>query len=105
MTSVGGTSCASPIFASYIALVNDRLIANGKPVLGFLNPILYGKLKIPSLHVVGKKDEEWYEGGKTVCKNYCEKGTSRLVEHDGGHIVPKDKRTVDRVIDEVDMLL
>ncbi|KAJ7458232.1 family S53 protease [Mycena latifolia] len=37
----GGTSCASPIFASFIALVNDRLIAAGKPVLGFLNPFLY----------------------------------------------------------------
>ncbi|KAJ7153327.1 subtilisin-like protein [Mycena filopes] len=38
---VAGTSCASPIFASMIALVNDRLIAAGKPVLGFLNPFLY----------------------------------------------------------------
>ncbi|KAJ7867474.1 family S53 protease [Mycena leptocephala] len=41
VTSVGGTSCASPIFASFIALVNDRLIAAGKPTLGFLNPLLY----------------------------------------------------------------
>ncbi|KAJ7510818.1 family S53 protease [Mycena galericulata] len=41
VTSIGGTSCASPIFASFIALVNDRLIAAGKPVLGFLNPLLY----------------------------------------------------------------
>lgn len=41
VTSAGGTSCASPIFASFIALVNDRLIAAGKPVLGFLNPLLY----------------------------------------------------------------
>ncbi|KAJ6568841.1 family S53 protease [Mycena capillaripes] len=39
--SIGGTSCASPIFASFIALVNDRLIAANKPVLGFLNPLLY----------------------------------------------------------------
>ncbi|KAJ7493844.1 family S53 protease [Mycena latifolia] len=38
---VGGTSCASPIFASIIALINDKLIAAGKPVLGFLNPFLY----------------------------------------------------------------
>ncbi|KAJ7636380.1 subtilisin-like protein [Roridomyces roridus] len=41
VTSAGGTSCATPIFASFIALVNDRLIAAGKPVLGFLNPLLY----------------------------------------------------------------
>ena len=39
---VGGTSCSSPIFASIISLINDRLIAAGKPVLGFLNPFLYG---------------------------------------------------------------
>ncbi|THU80130.1 family S53 protease [Dendrothele bispora CBS 962.96] len=38
---VAGTSCSSPIFASVISLVNDRLIAAGKPVLGFLNPFLY----------------------------------------------------------------
>ncbi|KAJ7762851.1 family S53 protease [Mycena maculata] len=38
---VGGTSCATPIFASMVALVNDRLIAAGKPVLGYLNPLLY----------------------------------------------------------------
>lgn len=36
---IGGTSCSSPIFSSVISLVNDRLIAAGKPVLGFLNPL------------------------------------------------------------------
>ncbi|KAK0501997.1 family S53 protease-like protein [Armillaria luteobubalina] len=38
---VNGTSCSSPIFASVVSLINDRLIAAGKPVLGFLNPFLY----------------------------------------------------------------
>ncbi|KAF7344287.1 Serine protease S53 [Mycena venus] len=38
---VGGTSCASPIFAAMIALVNDRLLAAGRAPLGFLNPFLY----------------------------------------------------------------
>lgn len=38
---VAGTSCSSPIFASVIALLNDKLAAAGKPVLGFLNPFLY----------------------------------------------------------------
>ncbi|KAI0927799.1 hypothetical protein AcW1_005225 [Taiwanofungus camphoratus] len=36
-----GTSCASPTFASVIALINDKLIAAGKSTLGFLNPLLY----------------------------------------------------------------
>lgn len=39
--SVSGTSCASPTFASVIALLNDELIAAGKSTLGFLNPWLY----------------------------------------------------------------
>lgn len=38
---VDGTSCASPIFASVIALLNDQLITAGKSPLGFLNPFLY----------------------------------------------------------------
>ncbi|ESK96314.1 protease s8 tripeptidyl peptidase [Moniliophthora roreri MCA 2997] len=38
---VAGTSASSPIFASVIALINDRLVAAGRPVLGFLNPFLY----------------------------------------------------------------
>ncbi len=39
--TVDGTSCASPIFASVVALLNDQLIAAGKSPLGFLNPFLY----------------------------------------------------------------
>ncbi|KAJ6467910.1 family S53 protease-like protein [Mycena sanguinolenta] len=39
----GGTSASSPTFAAIIALINDRLIAAKKPVLGFLNPFLYTK--------------------------------------------------------------
>ncbi|KAK5169014.1 uncharacterized protein LTR77_006323 [Saxophila tyrrhenica] len=41
ITTVGGTSASSPSFAAVIALVNDALIAAGKPTLGFLNPWLY----------------------------------------------------------------
>ncbi|KAF7364430.1 Family S53 protease-like protein [Mycena sanguinolenta] len=39
----GGTSASSPTFAGIIALINDRLVAAQKPVLGFLNPFLYSK--------------------------------------------------------------
>src|SRR6201996_4552974 len=38
---VGGTSASSPTFASIIALINDRLVAARRPVLGFLNPWIY----------------------------------------------------------------
>ncbi|KAJ6480923.1 family S53 protease [Mycena sanguinolenta] len=49
---VGGTSCASPMFAAMIALVNDRLIAAGRPVLGFLNPFLYSPAGRPAFNDV-----------------------------------------------------
>ncbi|KAF7365748.1 Family S53 protease [Mycena venus] len=39
--TVAGTSCSSPIFASVIGLINDRLIAAGHSPLRFLNPWLY----------------------------------------------------------------
>ncbi|KAG9857681.1 tripeptidyl-peptidase 1 precursor, partial [Aureobasidium melanogenum] len=42
VTTVGGTSASAPTFAAVIALVNDALIAAGKPPLGFLNPWIYG---------------------------------------------------------------
>lgn len=34
-------SASAPTTASIISLVNDMLLAAGKPVLGFLNPWLY----------------------------------------------------------------
>ncbi|KIK59918.1 hypothetical protein GYMLUDRAFT_44403 [Collybiopsis luxurians FD-317 M1] len=43
---INGTSCSGPIFASMVALVNDRLIAAGRPPLGFLNPFLYKNTQI-----------------------------------------------------------
>ena len=38
---VDGTSASAPTMAGVVALVNDALIADGKPPLGFLNPWLY----------------------------------------------------------------
>jgi subtilase family serine protease len=37
----GGTSFAAPMWAAYVALVNQQLVANGYPTLGFVNPYLY----------------------------------------------------------------
>lgn len=38
---VGGTSCAAPIAASILALLNEESIAVSGKQLGFLNPFLY----------------------------------------------------------------
>ncbi|KAF7195443.1 Tripeptidyl-peptidase SED2 [Pseudocercospora fuligena] len=40
-STMGGTSASAPTFAGVITLVNDALIAAGKPPLGFINPWLY----------------------------------------------------------------
>jgi subtilase family serine protease len=39
----GGTSFAAPMWAGYIALVNQQLAANGQPPIGFLNPTIYAQ--------------------------------------------------------------
>jgi subtilase family serine protease len=40
-SSVGGTSCAAPLWAAFTALVNQQGSAAGLPPVGFLNPALY----------------------------------------------------------------
>ncbi|MGB6745170.1 MAG: S53 family serine peptidase [Terracidiphilus sp.] len=37
----GGTSFATPMWAGYLALVNQQSVANGSKTLGFINPSLY----------------------------------------------------------------
>jgi kumamolisin len=37
----GGTSFAAPMWAGYLALVNQQAVANGNKTLGFINPSLY----------------------------------------------------------------
>jgi subtilase family serine protease len=39
----GGTSFATPMWAGYIALVNQQLVADGQPTIGFLNPTIYAQ--------------------------------------------------------------
>ena len=37
----GGTSFAAPMWAGYVALVNQQAYDNGNPPLGFINPAIY----------------------------------------------------------------
>jgi tripeptidyl-peptidase-1 len=41
LVPVDGTSASTPVTASFIALINDRLLSLGQPTIGFFNPILY----------------------------------------------------------------
>jgi len=75
---VGGTSCASPIFAGIITLLNQFCIQRtGKP-LGFLNPLLY-KMAAASpatFNDITVGDNICTESGcSSSCKGYkCTKG-------------------------------
>jgi tripeptidyl-peptidase-1 len=53
-TGVSGTSASSPVFASVIALLNDRLIAAGRSPLGFLNPFLYSAAVSQATYLLDK---------------------------------------------------
>lgn len=39
--TVGGTSCAAPLWAAFAALVNQQAMASGHSIVGFINPALY----------------------------------------------------------------
>jgi subtilase family serine protease len=39
----GGTSFATPMWAGYVALVNQQLASNGDPTIGFINPPIYAQ--------------------------------------------------------------
>ena len=43
----GGTSAASPLWAGFMALVNQQAAALGKPAVGFVNPAIYALGKGP----------------------------------------------------------
>ncbi len=36
----GGTSCATPLWAAFTALVNQQAVMSGRPTVGFINPAL-----------------------------------------------------------------
>ena len=42
---IDGTSASSPAVAGIVALVNDALLAEGKPPLWFLNPLIYSQAR------------------------------------------------------------
>ncbi|KAF7288435.1 Family S53 protease-like protein [Mycena chlorophos] len=53
-TPISGTSASSPSTAALIALVNDQLLSQRKPALGFLNPFLYAHPSVANDITVGR---------------------------------------------------
>ena len=65
----------------------------------------WGRIRVPSLHICGETDELWFESSKVTAEKNCEKGLTNVIVHKGGHVIPKDKPIVDRVIDAIEDLL
>ena len=59
----GGTSCASPLWAGFMALVNQQALANSKPTMGFINPSIYtlaaGTGYASAFHDITTGDNTW----------------------------------------------
>jgi uncharacterized repeat protein (TIGR01451 family) len=59
----GGTSCASPLWAGFMALVNQQATINAKPSVGFLAPAVYALAKTASytnyFHDTTAGDNTW----------------------------------------------
>ncbi|KAF2745280.1 tripeptidyl-peptidase-like protein [Sporormia fimetaria CBS 119925] len=57
--SVGGTSASAPVFASIVAMLNNKRLSAGQPTLGFLNPWIYSQGYLGLNDIV--------DGGSTGC--------------------------------------
>jgi hypothetical protein len=69
------------------------------------SPVAWGKLQIPSLHIAGSADTEWFEKSKLTFKENCRPGSATMIIHDGGHAIPKEKPMVDKIIKAIGELI
>jgi kumamolisin len=51
----GGTSFAAPMWAGFVALLNQQLVSQGKATIGFLNPTIYSE-NVTSAYSTGFHD-------------------------------------------------
>ncbi len=66
-----------------------------------------GMIEIPTLHVCGDGDTEWFADSVSVVDR-CDGGSldsAELIVHKGGHAIPKDRPTVDLIIKGIERFL
>jgi hypothetical protein len=61
------------------------------------------RLTTPSLHVCGRRDS--FLPGSMALLDACDPGTASVVMHDGGHVVPRDPRTVNEIARAIEALM
>lgn len=70
ITMQSGTSASTPFLASMIVLINDLRLRAGKPVLGFLNPLIYSEQGQTAIRDVTEFDIEGCEQGEVFVNGY-----------------------------------
>ena len=72
----GGTSCATPLWAGFTALVNQQLAANSQNPIGFINPAIYeigkGSAYASDFHDITTGSNNGYSavGGYDLCTGW-----------------------------------
>jgi len=71
---IGGTSAATPLTASGIALLSERLVTKRQPSLGLLNPLLY-QLPRKATYDITKGNTDLYNVGCCTAKKGYDRAT------------------------------
>eukprot|EP00041_Stephanoeca_diplocostata_P039845 m.1637990 g.1637990 ORF g.1637990 m.1637990 type:complete len:618 (-) comp26546_c0_seq1:873-2726(-) len=66
--SVDGTSAATPVLAGLVALINSQRALQGRPAVGFVNPLLYKVYDMTQ----GKAFQDITEGSNDCTESGCE---------------------------------
>ena len=77
---IGGTSCASPMWAGFMALVNQQNQTKGLAPVGFANPVLYAMSGVPATYANSFTDILSGPDHRS-CRNYVQ-GVSGVRPHD-----------------------
>ncbi len=73
--TIGGTSCVAPLWAAYIALVNEQAAIHSRPPVGFINPLVYS--------IGNSQDGACYFHDTTVGDNTWSKSPNKFLAEPG----------------------
>jgi tripeptidyl-peptidase-1 len=94
--AVQGTSASTPIFASVVALLNDRRLAAGQQPLGWLNPWLYNNTAMLNDITSGERGESLLEDAVAEARDRKQRGMQRAPRLPGGARVGRGMSVQDR---------
>jgi hypothetical protein len=97
--SVGGTSCSAPLWAGFMALVNERRASLGQPPAGLINQAVYnlgaGSSYAETFHDITSGDNTWSSSpdlfyavtGYDLCSGWGTPAGTNLIDALGGQSI------------------